>query len=152
MGRYKTRPLQRGPYPTDCNGIPLYPCEVNPAFIEPKPQELWKPNNHHMAYFAKTFGRFAISQTFRDLQSLQVPLPRWRHELIHDMYTGIRLPGFIEMMERIDEEKELGGQLQVFNKSTHQYELHPITDERWDALAEEYNRLDVGPVLVDLGA
>jgi hypothetical protein len=72
-------------YPTN-NGVPIPFHELD---LPVSTLDLTKPesfNNHHGNFTARTFGRLAISQTFRDLAIFQYVTPRDVHALAHDRY------------------------------------------------------------------
>lgn len=97
-----------------------------------------------MNFFRKRFGEMAISQTFRDLESFQLEMGVDEHKLLHQLYTGIKVPNPALMLERIEEEQALGNMLKVKSSSTNQYELSNIENSTLEELKREYNALSLG--------
>lgn len=125
------------PYPTDLVGAPIPPEELG---FEIGHSGEW--NNHHMAYFRRSFGRLAISQTFRDLELLQREMPVVEHRRLHTLYTGIQVPSLLTMMDIIDRERLSGGQLKIYDSTRERgdrYVRSDITPARWNFLRKEYN-------------
>jgi len=123
------------PYPVDSRGFPVPVEELGLPQIENGVE-----NNHHMNYYARSFGRFAISQTFRDLESYQVTMPYFTHELLHQKYTGIELPAFDDMIDRVEQAQWEGEQMRI--RLFGGYVLHKITDIHLKTLHAEYNQLN----------
>ena len=93
-----------------------------------------------MNYYARLFGRFAISQTFRDLDPFQVKQHFLTHELLHKLYGGILLPPFNNMIDRIEQGQAEGEQLRI--RLSGGYVYHPITDIHLKTLHAEYNQIN----------
>ena len=94
-------------------------------------------NLHHMAYYARSFGRFAISETFRNLTSQQVYMPIRQHDELHRRYSGIELPPIVNMLDRIEQAYEEGEQLRV--RYVGGYVLHNLNAVHLQTLKYEYN-------------
>ena len=102
------RMVEPRPYPVNERGFPVPVEELNLPQIE-NGVENW----HHMNYYARTFGRFVISQTLRDLEGFQTKLPFLTHEYLHKLYGGILLPPFNNMIERIEQGQAEGEQMRI---------------------------------------
>jgi len=126
-------------YPTDAIGIPVPPEELGYDL-----DAGGERNNHHMAFFARTFGRFAISSAFRNLESMQVEMPKTEHTKLHQDYTGIEMPHFITMLDAIHDEWYQGRGLKIYHPnlpSGERYQHHEITDALWRELMIEYKEV-----------
>lgn len=124
------------PYPTDYVGVPIPPEELG---FEIGQRREW--NNHHLAYFRRSFGQLAISQTFRDLELMQREMPVTEHRRLHGLYTGIQVPSLLTMMDIIDGERLSGGQLKIYDDTRERgdrYVLSQISQARWNFLKKEY--------------
>ena len=129
--KYRSMVEQR-PYPVNERGFPIPVDELNlPNLVSDF------ENNHHLNYYARSFGRFVISDTFRNLESFQTMMPAKTHELLHQRYSGIQLPRFDHMIERIEQAKEEGEHLKV--RALGGYVLHQISDIHIKTLKAEYN-------------
>lgn len=84
-----------------------------------------KENNHHLAHFASVFGKFVVSQCFRDLDRNQVIMPMAQHERLHSDWDQPIMPSFHDMMEVIDEACQQGEFLRY--GSAHAPIYKPIT-------------------------
>ena len=125
---------EQRPYPVDERGFPVPVEELNLPQIE-NGVENW----HHGNYYASLFGRFVISQTFRDLESFQTKLPFLTHEELHKRYGGIQLPSFENMIDRIEQGQAEGEQLRI--RALGGYVCHRITDIHLKTLYAEYNTI-----------
>lgn len=99
-------------------------------------------NNHHLAYFRRSFGHLAIAQTFRDLELMQREMPIPEHRRIHSLYAGIKVPHLITMLDIIDGERQTGGLLKVYDEKRprgDRYVRSEITQAKWNFLKKEYN-------------
>ena len=129
------RMAEQRPYPVDERGFPVPVEELQ------LPQILNGVENwHHYNYTASLFGRYAISQTFRDLEGFQTKLPFLTHEELHKRYGGIKLPPFINMIDRIEQGQAEGEQLRI--RALGGYVLHRITDIHLKTLYAEYNTIN----------
>jgi len=125
------------PYPTDSIGVPIPPEELG---FEVGQINEW--NNHHLAYFRRSFGHLAISQTFRDLELMQREMPIPEHRLLHQRFVGIAVPRLITMMDIIDGERHAGGLLKVYDETRpkgDRYVRSEISQAKWNFLKKEYN-------------
>ena len=127
--------VEQRPYPVDERGFPVPVEELNLPQMENGVE-----NMHHMNYYARLFGRFAISETFRNLESFQVKLPVLTHEYLHQHYGGIELPPFNNMLERIEQAHSEGEQMSIRLKGG--YVLHQLTDVHLKTLHAEYNQIN----------
>lgn len=125
--------MERGGYPVDANGFPVPVWETAVPFLEDE-----KQTNHHYNFYARSFGSFAIAQTFRDLASQQILMPDRSHTVLHQLYGGVRLPPVAAMLEHIEEEKFYNGKLNI-REPYNGYVRHEITDELMEKLYREYN-------------
>ena len=126
------------PYPVDGRGFPMPVEDVDDLFIDDgRPEER---NNHHMDFYARSFSRLAISQTFRDMESQQKTMLVSSHNLLHGLYTGIKLPPLVNMLDEIVDQKDNGTQLKRYDKAQHRYVYDPISDETVSQLKIEYDR------------
>lgn len=130
------------PYPVDSRGFPLEPHVVNERLFTPDPDpRIERINNHHRNFYRRQFGRFVISQTFRDLESQQTLMYVPEHTVLHQMYGGIKIPPVRHMIDEIDTQRLTNGQLKIFNKAISEYEYFPIDDEKWSEVLTEYDAL-----------
>lgn len=74
------------PYPTR-DGIPISPIEMGFGGDQTRN----RCNNHHSAWTRRAMSRLLITQTFRDLESMQHIIPRFQHERLHDIYDPPQL-------------------------------------------------------------
>jgi hypothetical protein len=137
--RRPTTPI--GEYPTDSRGFAIAPSEVDDRFFDLDFDGVEEWNNHHLNFYARSFGSLAISHTFRDLESQQVPMVKWRHSLLHILYTGMNLPPLTNMMEEIEMQKVLGNKRKIYTIYEKKYELLDIDNDVWVALNREYNEV-----------
>ena len=129
------RMVEQRPYPVNERGFPVPVEELQ------LPQILnGVENNHHMNYYARLFGRFAISETFRNLESFQVMMPFHTHEELHKRYSGIQLPSFNSMVDRIEQAQQDGEQMKI--RALGGYVRHRITDVHLKTLYAEYNTIN----------
>jgi len=131
--------VERSVYPTDSIGLPL-PVEELGFNLSAYGER----NNHHMAFYAQSFGRFAISNTFRNLEAMQVNMPVSEHTRLHQHYEGIELPRPITMLDAIYNERFEGRGLQIYHHNLpagERYQKHPITDALWHSLMIEYSSI-----------
>jgi hypothetical protein len=124
-----------GAYPTNELGFAVPIEETRVPYIESEKIEI-----HHFDFYKAMFARLAISQTFRDLQSQQTPITSPSHIRLHQMYQGIQLPPIANMLDYIEHQQYTGGKLNIREPYVG-YVQHDITDERMDALYDEYNRI-----------
>lgn len=135
------RPRIPVPYPVDKRGFALPTYEVNDMFIAREGDEEERWNNHHHNFYASTFGRLAVSKTFRDLDVQQTPMVEWRHNLLHRLHTGIAIPPIENMIEEIEMQQAIGGRLKVFDMAKKCYQLLEITDEKMAEVKADYQTI-----------
>lgn len=127
-------------YPTN-NGVPVPFHELD---LPVSTLDLTKPesfNNHHGNFTARSFGRLAISQTFRDLAIFQYVTPRDTHAIAHDRYEpSRRLPDLETMMEIIDEQRAQNGLLRYGSANFPRYK--GISEDLIRTLNLEYNQIN----------
>lgn len=124
-------------YPTDSLGFPIPVRDLSEPLYIPDSGEA--ENNHHLNFYARSFGLLAISQTFRDLDSMQETMVIWRHDLLHRLYGGIEVPPLKNMLERIEQEQAEGGKLKI-HLSHMGYVYHDITEVALKTLKAEYSQ------------
>lgn len=125
--------VEQKPYPVDNQGFPIDPRELGQFdFITAE-----RRSNHHLNFYRRKFGELAISQTFRDLESEQLPMPVSQHDKLHRLYSGIEIPPLMNMLTRIEQAREAGEQLKIWTQGG--YVFHPITAVHWATLMAEYN-------------
>lgn len=73
-------------YPT-VRGIPVSPLtlELPESLLKPEKDYNW--HNHHACYIRRVFGRNAILNTFRNLESNQYAIPKDVHVYLHSRYS-----------------------------------------------------------------
>lgn len=125
--------MSRGEYPTDESGFPIPVQETDIPYLESGHNEV-----HHLAFYRRTFGELAISQTFRDLKSNQLLMPSRSHGLLHQLYDGIRLPPVANMLDYIEHAQYTGDKLNI-REPRKGYQQYDITEEYLDTLYREYN-------------
>lgn len=126
-----------GAYPTDKNGFAVPVEETRVPYIESERIEV-----HHKNYYKATFGKLAISQTFRDLKSQQELITSPSHTKLHQMYQGIQLPPITNMLDYIEEAQYSGDHLNV-RAPRLGYRRLDIDERLMKTLYEEYNRIGV---------
>lgn len=124
-----------GAYPTDEYGFAIPLEETRVPYIEDPTTEV-----HHYNFYARSFGSLAIAQTFRDLQSQQIVVPRQSHVRLHQMYQGIQLPPVANMLDEIEYQHYMGGKLHI-RAPYIGYQQHDITPDLMDDLYAEYNAI-----------
>lgn len=127
-------------HPTIFGGIPVQTSELLGGLprtrLNMSRQE--NVNNHHMAYARRLMGATAIGQTFRDLDIMQVVLPKDVHSVFHMTYEPLRRqPDQIAMLDIIDEQRAIHGLLRYGSANYPTYK--GIDDELWHTLMLEYN-------------
>jgi hypothetical protein len=126
------------PYPTNNLGFAIDPRELGLfEFNTGEPE-----NNHHKAFYRRRFGELAISQTFRDLESQQVSMVVREHDRLHRLFGGIAIPPLNNMLTRIEQGRETGEKLKVWDGYSKRYVYHDITAVHWSTLLAEYNGLE----------
>lgn len=133
------RRVERLPYPTDERGFAVPLEELGFSRVERRGHRRPDENEHHIYYYARAFGRFAISETFRSLESHVARMNVMQHNHLHAIYEGMSLPPFDNMLERIEQAQDEGEQLMV--RGDGGYVLRDITDKRIERLHREYNEL-----------
>ncbi len=130
---------EQRPYPTDANGLAYHPKELGLFdFTTPEAK-----NNHHLNFYARSFGALAISQTFRDLEQQQVMMPITEHVKLHRLFSGIALPRPIVMMTEIERSRESDSRLKIYRPGDG-YAFSRISAELWGTLTKEYNEVGNG--------
>lgn len=120
----RERNLIRKPYPTR-NALPVHPEELGFESDYDLYQE-----NHHLAFTRREMSRFAITQTFRDLNSMQVPLPKAPHSELHRLYLPPQI-GLKEAYEYVWQAYEHTEQLRYGSiRSVHYSDIEASRMER----------------------
>lgn len=135
----RRRPIEQVPYPTDERGFAIPLEELGFSRVERRGPRRPDENEHHIYYYARMFGRFAISRTFRSLEDEVARMSVSQHNTLHALYSGIDLPPFSNMLDRIEQAKADGERLMIRGKGGYQF--REITDERMQRLYREYNTL-----------
>ena len=91
-------------FPVSLDELKLPPSQLDPTYSE-------NINNHHIFHYARTFARFAILQTLRDLDSSQTQTERDTHNNYHKLYLPAPAPSLYDAMEHIEEAVENDVQL-----------------------------------------
>lgn len=127
--------VERGSYPVDARGFAVPVWDTDVPYVEDD-----KETNHHYNFYAHMFGRLAIAQTFRNLPTQQLMMPDRSHTILHQMYTGIKLPEPALMLDAIEEAQFNGDKLKI--RYPHLgYQSEDITDDHMTLLYDEYNNL-----------
>lgn len=124
--------VEQIPYPVNNHGFPIPVQELGLPDLRSETN-----NNHHLNFCANLFGTFAISETFRNLDSFQTMMPYRTHEVLHQRYSGLRLPTFGNMLDRIEQAQAEGEHLKI--RTLGHYVLHDITDVHIKTLHAAYN-------------
>ena len=119
-------------YPTR-RGVPLHPSELG---FESNP-DLYQ-ENHHLAFTRREMSRLAITQTFRDLNSMQTPLPKEPHQELHRLYLPPQI-GLKEAYQYVWQAYEHTEQLRY--GSVKNFEHADITEKRMNQIEREYQRI-----------
>jgi hypothetical protein len=125
------------PYPTDEFGFAYHPKELGLFDFTTGETK----NNHHLNYFARDFGRLAISKTFRDLETQQVQMPISEHDKLHRLFTGIQVPQLPFMLTAIEVAREQGRKMKIYIPGQG-YVYNPITAVHFNTLLAEYNEVN----------
>ena len=124
--------------PTTHGGIPVDIRELEMPETMMDIDHQYEVNNHHRMWQKQLFARFAISQTFRDLDIHQLVLPKDTHNTFHALYDPITtLPDPVAMLDIIDEQRAVNGLLRYGSASNPTYKR--ISPELWSVLMAEYN-------------
>lgn len=133
--------MQRA-YPTR-NGMPVPTSELDlsPTRLRVRPEN---QSVHHLHYEARDYGRLLIAQTLRDLETEQEIMQNDQHNIgkfaLHTLFSPPELPTPRQMMDRLEVAKVQGSQLNIRHKGLG-YVKEPFTEERWQQIHREYNRL-----------
>lgn len=130
------RSIEQRPYPVDKYGFPIPVKELGLFDFTVKDER----NNHHMNFFAREFGRLAIAQAFRDLETQQIVMPVTEHNKLHQMFTGIEVPRLTFMLTALEFARERDQQLKV-HEPGHGYTHQRITAPMWGVFMKEYNEV-----------
>lgn len=95
-------------------------------------------NNHHNEWDRRTMGRLAVTQLLRDLARHQYVLPVDVHEWLHVTYDPPKLPTEAEAAKEVICAYERGEQFKIYNRSTGEYDFHPIPLAIVDDLIKEH--------------
>lgn len=123
------------------NGFPVSLMEIGLPTSKLNINKQENINNHHKFFEARTFGRLAILQTLRDLDTSQIQAPRDTHDLYHRLYMPAPVPDLYDALSHIEEAREQGVMRRL--GSAHLFRLVPIHDALMDALHDEYDSLNL---------
>ena len=127
-------------YPTrEGISIPVHELDLPGSNLDLSRPESF--NNHHNEWQRKQMGRFAITQTLRDLSRHQFIIPRDVHEKLHDIYDPPRFPRPEEALAEVERAYEAGESMKVFLLDEKRYIYRPITEVHMKTLYAEYNAL-----------
>lgn len=124
------------PYPVDKLGEPIHPYELGYSSEWQKQHE--RRNNHHLAFYARSFGATAIGIAYRNLEVLQTPLVIDEHTALHQKYSGIKVPNQRVMLDRIHEQHQESGYFKL-RSPMGGYVLRMIEDEDLTLLERAYH-------------
>lgn len=96
-------------------------------------------NNHHRMWTARKFGRSALFQTLRDLESSQVILPKDVHAAYHKRYSPPPMPTPLKALDRIQDAYDRNERLRY--GSAREPEYTPIIDGLLKRLKRAYEAL-----------
>lgn len=122
------------------NGISIPICELE---LPESALNLERPENftnHHHEWQRRAMGRFSITQTLRDLDRHQTPLPRDVHNALHNKYEPPRFPTLQQAMEEVDNAYHNGEMMKVYLFDEKRYVYHPISLVHMRTLQMEYNQ------------
>jgi len=125
-------------YPTR-NGIAIPPCELELPYSNlrlDKPRNL---NLHHHEFTARTFGKFVLLDTLRNLECNQTYMPIDQHAWLHQEYDPPKPPTSYQAMREIERAKDEGEKLRY--KSSGHYAMHEITDLVLSKCISSYNQM-----------
>ena len=128
-------------YPVDAMGLPVSYHELGLPDSRLNLDRRANYNFHHYAYSAKMYGRFVLTAAFRNLEDMQTLMPKDEHVWLHQRYGPPPKPQPAVMLDRLDEAREVGEALHIFNRSIRDYEYLPITDEHWTQILKSYEEL-----------
>ena len=117
--------------------VPLYELELPQSNIDRL--ETQNVNNHHMEFTRKSFGRFLITRTLRELYDLQTDLPLDVHAWLHKNYAPPEFPSPQQAMARLAQAYFSDEPLQ--RKASKGYAKREFTPDLWQRLNEEYEEI-----------
>lgn len=122
------------------NGFPLPPhdLELPHSTLDTTRHENW--NNHHGMFYARTFGRLAITQTLRDLSTYQYQIPKDVHNVYHQRYSPSPVPDLVDIMDVLDDAYERQIPLRYGSANLPTFSL--ISTELRRIIHSEYNSLN----------
>lgn len=131
-------------YPTK-NGIAIPTSEVR---LPETRLDLSLPestNNHHTAWTRRAMSRFLLTQTFRDLESMQEELPYDVHVELHRTYDPPEFPTPRQVMARVSMAYDTLEQMKIYDATQRRYVFNPISSVHMKQMEMEYNRYGSGP-------
>ncbi len=127
-------------YPTR-DGIPVPIHEVD---LPKSKLDLSRPesfDNHHNAWTRRSFGRFLLTRTLRNLESMQFTIPKDVHASLHRIYQPPEFPTKEQALARVRAAYESGEKLKVYDIESRAYILYGLTDGIMQDIADEYQYL-----------
>ena len=110
----------------------------------PKSQlNLWVPQNfenHHNEWVKRRMGEHVITQTLRDLQRHQFPLPKDVHRQLHKQWAPPEFPTPEQAMKEVMEAYDAGEYMRVYSMEDKRYVPVAFDEARLNALNDEYSR------------
>lgn len=119
-------------YPTR-EGIPISPEELG-YYSEPEVYQ----ENHHLCFTRREMGRFAVTQTLRDLDTMQFQLPKSQHTHLHRLY----LPPEVDLERAYEYVREAyDHQEQLRYGSAKNFKHHDLTEELMAKIDQEFSSI-----------
>lgn len=125
-------------YPTR-DGMPIPTSEL---LLPPSNLDTSRPesfNTHHRAFTARSFGRFLITQTLRDLKSMQDIMPMDVHTELHRQYEPPQFPTIEQAIGRVGLAYESAEPMRI--RVSGSWLEHPISDVHFRQMELEYDRI-----------
>lgn len=127
-------------YPTR-EGIPV---PVHEVYLPESKLDLSRPesfNNHHNAWARRSFGRFLLTRTLRNLESMQFMMPKDVHWHLHKMYQPPKFPTKEQALARVRAAYESGEKLKVYDVEARAYIMYGLTGDLMQDIEDEYRYL-----------
>ena len=120
------------------------------------PYEFWLPeshvkekNNHHGHYYARMFGKTAVHQCLRDLESKQWMMNVDVHEWWHNNYGPGQFPAEERAAKEVIDAYDRGERFKIYNKRCHWYDYKEIPKDLVDGFVAKYSLIRVFDMAAD---
>lgn len=134
--------MEKRPYPTR-DGLPV---PVEELGLEPSRFNLvhiQNYSNHHYLYGPDFDESDFILSNLRNLEALQILLPKDQHNLgrkaLHHLYSPPELPSYKVAMDVLEGCHMTGGRFKLYDTKAERYVYVPFSNTRWKKLQKAYN-------------